>query len=88
MRRALAGQFLVVSLVVPIVYCCGPDDWERNDNLNLEISKAERANTVRHMIQMEGIIEEDEDEEEEEEEEDDIDDEAAAFFAMKTFHRR
>ena len=65
MRRALAGQFLVVSLVIPIVVICGPDHWERShyhDDSHREHldSGVERANTVRTIIQMESINEDEE----------------------------
>jgi len=62
-RRALAGQFLCVALVIPIVAICGPQDQPQDLPTNSKkhfrrrSSSTDRTNTVRHLIQMMSIRE-------------------------------
>jgi hypothetical protein len=50
-RRALAGQFLVVGLVVPILATRGPREWPMGWTARRRSSSSDRQNTVRHLIQ-------------------------------------
>ena len=59
-RRALAGEFLYVVLVIPIVAMYGPLDIEEKMEgtrryTRRRKSSADRTNTVRHLIQMMAI---------------------------------
>jgi len=62
-RRALAGQFLCVALVIPIVAICGPQDQSEEfptnskKSIRRRSSSTDRTNTVRHLIQMMSIKE-------------------------------
>ena len=53
--RAMAGQFLAVALVIPIVALFGPQEFLK---LRRRSSSSDRQNTVRHLIQMMSISEE------------------------------
>jgi len=66
--RAMAGQFLVVSLVVPIVALFGPEEFSKTRETRRRSSSSDRQNTVRHLIQMMAITEEMEDSSEDESE--------------------
>ena len=56
--RAMAGQFLVVCLVVPIVALFGPQEFSKIRDAKRRSSSSDRQNTVRHLIQMMSISEE------------------------------
>ena len=56
--RALAGQFLAVTLVTPIVALFGPQEFLRMRKTRRRSSSSDRQNTVRHLIQMMAITEE------------------------------
>ena len=56
--RAMAGQFLVVALVVPIVTLFGPQEFLKMRGTRRRSSSSDRQNTVRHLIQMMSITEE------------------------------
>ena len=73
-RRALAGQFLVVFLVIPILAIFGPQEFNKKQSEKRKSASFERGNSVRHLVQMMSITERDNEtnEEEEEEEEDSV----------------
>eukprot|EP00092_Neocalanus_flemingeri_P094678 GFUD01120401.1.p1 GENE.GFUD01120401.1~~GFUD01120401.1.p1 ORF type:complete len:464 (-),score=144.12 GFUD01120401.1:120-1511(-) len=69
-RRAMAGQFLVVCLVVPIVALFGPQEFLKTRDTRRRSSSSDRQNTVRHLIQMMAITEEMDDSSEDDSEND------------------
>ena len=67
-RRALAGQFLVVFLVIPILTIFGTEEFNKIHSDKRKSASSERGNTIRHLIQMMSITERDNETNEEEEE--------------------
>ena len=65
--RALAGQFLVVFLVLPILAIFGPQDFNKIQPDKRKSSSSERGNTIRHLIQMMSITERENENNEEDE---------------------
>lgn len=69
-ERALAGQFLVVTLVIPIIALFGPLEYKNRRDSRRRSSSSDRQNTVRHLVQMMSITEEMNDSSEEDADED------------------
>ena len=59
--RALAGQFLVVAVVIPILAMFGPQEFDKIQSMSTRRKSAsfDRENTIRHLIQMMAILETD-----------------------------
>ena len=53
--RALAGQFIIVSLVIPILAMFGPQEFVKSTRRRS--ATFDRENTIRHLIQMMSIVE-------------------------------
>ena len=66
-RRALAGQFLVLLLVIPILAIFGPQELNKIQSVKRKSANFERGNTVRHLVQMMSITERDNETNEEDE---------------------
>merc|ERR1712173_29163 len=60
-RRALAGQFLVLVLLIPILSIFGPQDFNKTQ------ADKRRGNSMRHLMQMMSITETDNETNEEDE---------------------
>ena len=71
-RRALAGQFLVVFLVIPILAIFGPQEINNKQTEKRKSASFERGNTVRHLVQMMSITEGDNETNEEQDDEENV----------------
>lgn len=54
---SVAGEFLCVCLVIPIVALCGPKEWS-SPIMARRASSGDRQNALRHKVQMMAITEE------------------------------